>query len=83
MDVDDVQRERRERLLDRPGHVDGQRCRAPARGGEGQDLADAEDADPTHAAVGPSSSFSGCERSVRRLSRTSDADSDGATMRTW
>ena len=29
-----------------------------------------------------SSSRSGCERSVRRLSRTSDADSDGATMRT-
>ena len=82
--VDEVERRDRERLLDRARDVDRQRGDASARGRERQHLADAEHAIRLAAATG-SSSASG--RSLAawialRDSRTSALDVDGAITTT-
>ena len=79
VDVDDVERQRAERLLDRARHVNRERRGPPAGGRERQHLADAEH---ERLVAARSSSSSGCELSARRLSRTSASSSDGAIIST-
>ena len=80
VDVDDVQRA----APSAPPRSSGPRPPAatPRAGGPVRRAAPRPPRAPSAHRRRSSSSCSGCERSTRRLSRTSDADSEGATIRT-